>query len=65
MKSTTAVGSGGTVLFLTWLWNEFGVWAANDYSAELYPILTVDAAAGLLMLLAALGSRFLDQIDRE
>lgn len=65
MKSTTTVGSGGTVLFLAWLWNELGMWIANDFSAELYPTLTVDAAAGLLMLLAALGSRFLDQIDRE
>lgn len=63
MKSTTATGSAGIVLFIAWLWNDFGSWWANGFQAGNYPTLTIEAAAGLLMLCAALVSRFLDKID--
>lgn len=61
MKPSTISGTGGGLLFLTWLWNDLLFWVLGDFPMDKFPTLSVDAAAGLLLLIGAVLTRVLDK----
>jgi hypothetical protein len=63
MKSTTATGTGGALLFVAWLWNDLFAWGLGGFPLDKFPVLSIDAAAGLFLIVGAVLTRFVDKLE--